>query len=153
MGSVDFSQDILAETLDVFAAADPPSAPLTTSEVADVLDYTRRAAYDRLNRLVERGDVETKKVGARGRVWWRPRTGAAEEVSDDLYSQPEIRELLKANYRAALAGETREFKARRRSIGTSDSRNGNSSTRCSPSRPRAISRTRRPRTRRDRSDW
>ncbi|WP_227377113.1 bacterio-opsin activator domain-containing protein [Haladaptatus halobius] len=63
--------DHLAETLAIFDTADPPHAPLTTSEVADALDCTRRAAYDRLTTLVERNELETKKVGARGRVWWR----------------------------------------------------------------------------------
>ncbi|WP_227356828.1 bacterio-opsin activator domain-containing protein [Haladaptatus salinisoli] len=63
--------DHLAETLLVFDTADPSHAPLTTSEVADALDCTRRAAYDRLTTLAERNELETKKVGARGRVWWR----------------------------------------------------------------------------------
>ncbi|MHB9286972.1 PAS domain S-box protein [Halobacteriales archaeon Cl-PHB] len=59
---------VLTETLDVFEGA----TPLTTSEVAEALSVSRRSAYDRLDRLVDRGAVETKKVGARGRVWWRP---------------------------------------------------------------------------------
>ncbi|MFB6106330.1 MAG: bacterio-opsin activator domain-containing protein [Halobacteriaceae archaeon] len=65
----------LAATLAVFDELDPPGTPLTTSEVADRLPCTRRTAYDRLERLADRGSVETKKVGAKGRVWWRPRTG------------------------------------------------------------------------------
>jgi PAS domain S-box-containing protein len=55
--------------------------PVTTTEVADELDCSRRTAYDRLERLVERGDVESKKVGARGRVWWRP-AGEAGGLAD-----------------------------------------------------------------------
>lgn len=58
----------LRETLDVFHA---DSAPLTTSEVADRLDFGRRSTYARLDRLVEEGYLLTKKVGASGRVWWR----------------------------------------------------------------------------------
>lgn len=58
----------LRETLGVFEGA----APLTTPEVAGRLDIGRRAAYARLNRLAERGRIETKKVGANARVWWRP---------------------------------------------------------------------------------
>ncbi|WP_458209297.1 PAS domain S-box protein [Haladaptatus sp. NG-SE-30] len=89
MGSVDSSGDILAETLAVFDGVEPPSTPLTTSEVADSLDCTRRAAYDRLDRLVEQGDVETKKVGARGRVWWRPRASdrKGEETDSQNYEE------------------------------------------------------------------
>ncbi len=48
--------------------------PLTTSEVANRLDLGRRSTYDRLDRLVDHGRLETKKVGASARVWWRPRS-------------------------------------------------------------------------------
>lgn len=58
----------LRETVALFDDA----TPLTTSEVAQSLGIGRRGAYDRLDRLAERGRVETKKVGASARVWWRP---------------------------------------------------------------------------------
>jgi len=58
----------LRETLALF---DEVQTPLTTGEVATRLDLGRRSTYDRLERLVERGELETKKVGASGRVWWR----------------------------------------------------------------------------------
>lgn len=64
----------LRETREVFDESGPP---LTTTEVADAVDVGRRSAYERLDRLVERGDLETKKVGASARVWWRPRTPAS----------------------------------------------------------------------------
>ena len=54
--------------------------PLTTSEVAAALDCSRRTAYNRLDRLADRGHVATKKVGARGRVWWRPPDAAASDA-------------------------------------------------------------------------
>jgi len=60
--------DSLRETLACFDAG----VPRTTSEVADQLDLGRRSTYDRLERLVERNRLETKKVGASARVWWRP---------------------------------------------------------------------------------
>ncbi|MFC7204835.1 bacterio-opsin activator domain-containing protein [Haloferax namakaokahaiae] len=60
------------ETLAVFERTEYPCEPLTTVEVTEQLECTRRAAYDRLQRLVEEGELATKKVGARGRVWWRP---------------------------------------------------------------------------------
>lgn len=68
---MDASPDPHAETLTVFDESDAPTAPRTTTEVAESLDCTRRTAYNRLERLADRGEIETKKVGARGRVWWR----------------------------------------------------------------------------------
>ena len=60
--------DALRETLTLF---DPSGPPMTTNEVAERLDLGRRSTYDRLQRLADRGDIETKKVGANARVWWR----------------------------------------------------------------------------------
>lgn len=59
----------LRETLELFSE---PGEPKTTSEVADRLDLGRRSTYERLDRLVDRDHLGTKKVGANGRVWWRP---------------------------------------------------------------------------------
>ncbi|MFC7165250.1 PAS domain S-box protein [Halospeciosus flavus] len=73
--------DALRETLDVFDDAGR-GAPLTTSEVTDAVDVGRRSTYDRLDRLVERGFLETKEVGARGRVWWRPPTATVTTTSE-----------------------------------------------------------------------
>ncbi|MFD1564724.1 PAS domain S-box protein [Haloarchaeobius amylolyticus] len=58
----------LRETLACFDAG----VPQTTREVAAQLELGRRSTYDRLERLVERERLETKKVGASARVWWRP---------------------------------------------------------------------------------
>lgn len=60
----------LRATLSLFGQ---DGTPLTTSEVAAELDVSRRSCYDRLDRLVDQGLLATKKVGARGRVWWLPR--------------------------------------------------------------------------------
>ena len=59
--------DTLRETLAVFDGA---GEPWTTPEVAERLDLGRRSTYARLERLVERNLLETKKVGANARVWW-----------------------------------------------------------------------------------
>ena len=59
------------DTLAVFEDA-AAGTPLTTSEVAAELECARRATYNRLQQLVERASLRTKKVGASGRVWWRP---------------------------------------------------------------------------------
>jgi HTH-type transcriptional regulator, bacterioopsin transcriptional activator and related proteins len=61
-------EDVLA-TLE---SLEPPGTPLTTPEVAAEFDCTDRTVYNKLDALVEEGHVETKKVGSRGRVWWRP---------------------------------------------------------------------------------
>lgn len=63
--------DALQETLNIFDGGER-GAPLTTSEVTDRLGSDRRSTFNRLNRLVDRSHLQTKKVGAHGRVWWRP---------------------------------------------------------------------------------
>lgn len=61
--------DDLAATLSVVAERD--GAPVTTAEVAESLPCGHRATYDRLERLVDSGDLRTKTVGANGRIWWQ----------------------------------------------------------------------------------
>lgn len=60
------------DVLDVFAAREDPTEPLTAPEIANALDCSRSTALDKLRRLDERGDVRSKKVGGRSRVWWVP---------------------------------------------------------------------------------
>jgi len=62
----------LAQVRNVFEALGPPGTPFTTPEIATNFDCTNRTIYNRLETLVEDGVLETKKVGARGRVWWYP---------------------------------------------------------------------------------
>ncbi|WP_435157369.1 PAS domain S-box protein [Haladaptatus sp. DFWS20] len=71
--------DALRETLVLF---DNEATPRTTNEVADHLDLGQRSTYTRLKRLVEHEKLETKKVGASARVWWRPPTNADQDTSD-----------------------------------------------------------------------
>jgi len=87
---------VLRETLALFEVA---GEPRTTTEVADTLDLGRRSTYERLERLVEHGRLETKKVGGNGRVWWRPPasgdvtpdwSGAAESLVDDVLDAAEV---------------------------------------------------------------
>jgi PAS domain S-box-containing protein len=61
-----------ADVLRRVAAVGPPGTPVTTPEVAAGFDCTRRTVYNRLDTLAEGGTLATKKVGANGRVWWRP---------------------------------------------------------------------------------
>lgn len=67
----------LRETFAVFEAT-AAGRPLTTSEVATALDLGRRSTYDRLDRLASQGRIETKAVGANGRVWWLPPGASAD---------------------------------------------------------------------------
>lgn len=63
--------------LDVFDQRDDQARPLTAGDVVDEIGIARRTAHNKLNALVERGELETRKVGARGRVWWVPIPGDA----------------------------------------------------------------------------
>jgi len=53
--------------LSVFEKAEIPV--LTASEVAEKLDCSRAAAYNKLETLVENGELHKKKVGARAVVY------------------------------------------------------------------------------------
>lgn len=79
----------LTEVQEVFEALGPPGTPFTTTEVATTFDCTDRTIYNRLETLVEDGVLETKKVGARGRVWWRPveRDGENERNTEETYQK------------------------------------------------------------------
>ncbi|WP_245154512.1 helix-turn-helix domain-containing protein [Halorussus marinus] len=46
--------------------------PRTAKEVAEELEIVRRTAYNKLEKLEERGDLKKKKVGWRAVVWWKP---------------------------------------------------------------------------------
>jgi predicted ArsR family transcriptional regulator len=58
--------------LSVFEANDEPHEPLTSPEIADELGCSGQTVRNRLNELSEEGEIRTKKVGARSRVWWLP---------------------------------------------------------------------------------
>ncbi|MDZ7730147.1 MAG: PAS domain S-box protein [Natrialbaceae archaeon] len=86
----------LRETLAIFEREGNSNDPLTTAEVTDHLDISRRSTYDRLGKLVEKGELRSKKVGGAGRIWWRPSvTGPTDhrsrknlrlhESSEDVY--------------------------------------------------------------------
>ncbi|WP_136717218.1 hypothetical protein [Halorientalis salina] len=73
----------------VFEATDEPV--LTTAEVAEELPIGKRATLNRLEDLVDRGEIDSKDVGV-GRVWWRavpaepdePETEPTEVESPDV---------------------------------------------------------------------
>ncbi|ELY61197.1 helix-turn-helix domain-containing protein [Natronolimnohabitans innermongolicus] len=61
-----------SDALEVFESRTDRARPLTAGDVMEALDCSRRTAHNKLNELVEDGVLETRKVGARGRVWWKP---------------------------------------------------------------------------------
>jgi len=68
-----FADGIDPETaLDVFDAREDRARPVTAGDVVDELGIARRTAHNKLGNLVERGTLDTRKVGAKGRVYWRP---------------------------------------------------------------------------------
>ncbi len=58
--------------LEVFEEREDLGRPLTAADVMEVLECSRRTAHNKLNELVEAGELRTRKVGARSRVWWTP---------------------------------------------------------------------------------
>ena len=68
-----YADGIAPETvLEVFDAREDRARPVTAGDVVDEQGIARRTAHNKLNALVERGELETRKIGARGRVWWVP---------------------------------------------------------------------------------
>ncbi|TYL38011.1 hypothetical protein CV102_14970 [Natronococcus pandeyae] len=61
-----------ATVLKVFDTLDSPGTPFTTTEIADEFDCTASTIYTKLEILVNDDRLETKKIGAKDRVWWRP---------------------------------------------------------------------------------
>lgn len=89
--------------LQEFDALAPPGTPLTTPEVADGFECTARTIYNKLERLVDEGVLETKKVGARGRVWWRPAHDRG-DVDDDSGVEADSDELTTDQLLASVPG-------------------------------------------------
>ena len=75
--------------LDVFDAREDAARPVTASDVVDELGIARRTAHNKLNALVERGTLATRKIGARGRVWWIPDRSDADTLdAEELRGDP-----------------------------------------------------------------
>ncbi|WP_396612437.1 helix-turn-helix domain-containing protein [Haloferax sp. S1W] len=71
----------LDAVLAVFDDREDAARPLTAADVMEALDCSRRTAHNKLNELEERGDLATRKVGARSRVWWVPIPTSPEEAA------------------------------------------------------------------------
>lgn len=95
---------------DVFESRDDQARPLTASDIMEAVDCSRRTAHNKLNELVDRGVLETRKVGSRSRVWWTPieRTEIAsteptpEQLVEDI-DLPGTGKTLKTRQQALLA--------------------------------------------------
>ena len=75
--------------IDVFAARDDAARPVTATDVVEELGIARRTAHNKLNALVERGTLDTRTIGARGRVWWIPEREDADTFdAEDLRGDP-----------------------------------------------------------------
>lgn len=72
----------LEDVREVFADREDRAEPLTATEIAERVGCSRRTAHDKLEALAEQRALATKKVGARGRVWWVPRPAAESPTSD-----------------------------------------------------------------------
>ncbi|MFC7230502.1 hypothetical protein ACFQMM_02345 [Saliphagus sp. GCM10025308] len=60
------------DCLAAFIEREDSAEPLGSSEVADHAGIARRTAHKKLEELVDRGVLASKKVGGRSRVWWVP---------------------------------------------------------------------------------
>ncbi|MBV0903028.1 helix-turn-helix transcriptional regulator [Haloarcula salina] len=107
-------QFTLDAVLAVFDDRSDPARPLTANDVMDEIGCSRRTAHNKLNELVEQGRLATRKVGARGRVWWvpmdAPRAGDRPEPGD--HAQPVQREITSVD----LPGEGDRLAARREAL-------------------------------------
>lgn len=107
--------------LEVFENREDQARPLTASEVMEELDCSRRTAHNKLNDLVERDLLETRKVGARSRVWWIPirhgAVGTAGRAREDPDPDgPENLAVVRAIEEVDLPGSGRTLEQRREAL-------------------------------------
>jgi len=57
---------------EVFRQREDRARPLTASDIMEAVGCSRRTAHNKLNELVDRDVLRTRKVGSRSRVWWVP---------------------------------------------------------------------------------
>jgi len=72
MGGVEYRE---SDVRYIKAIATHPDPVVTAPEIAEAIDVSQQAAYDRLSNLESRGLVKSKQVGARARIWWLTTTG------------------------------------------------------------------------------
>lgn len=88
--------------LEVFEQRSDPARPLTAGDVMDALECSRRTAHNKLNELVDQGVLETRKVGARGRVWWIPMDTEEPQEPRDQSTREAVRNARQQSTREAV---------------------------------------------------
>jgi hypothetical protein len=68
----------------VFRSTDDPV--LSTREVAEELPIKRRGTLDRLQSLESDGDLQSKQIGGRSKVWWLTVEGQTPDMDEGLPS-------------------------------------------------------------------
>lgn len=86
----------------VQALADVYPEPATNQDVADAIGCVKATAHNKLHDLHDEGEVRTKKVGAKARVWWVDMTEPAPPST-----APSIREVLEDDRQRAIAVASR----------------------------------------------
>jgi hypothetical protein len=95
--------------MDVFDDREDTARPVTATDVVDELGIARRTAHNKLNALVERGTLDTRKVGARGRVWWIPDRGESDTLNtEELRGDPDTTLADESDDTGARAGGGRD---------------------------------------------
>jgi hypothetical protein len=118
----EFTDRIPAEAaLDAFDAREDAARPLTADDVMEALECSRRTAHNKLNALVDRGALDTRKIGSRGRVWWRPIPAAEVDdpaAADETVARPAecSSEVQRAIRNADLPGSGTTLEARREAL-------------------------------------
>ena len=104
-----------AAALEVFETRGDYARPITADDVMAELDCSRRTAHNKLNELVEDGQLETRKIGARARVWWIPiPVGDTASVGEDASAEIDDRRSIdRAILTADLPGSGSTLEARR----------------------------------------
>jgi hypothetical protein len=100
------SQVPLTAVLRVFERREDRARPVTAGDVMEAVGCSRRTAHNKLNALVEDGELKTRKVGSRSRVWWVP----IEEPSGDGSALPAMVE------EVDLPGTGETLRARREAL-------------------------------------
>jgi PAS domain S-box-containing protein len=76
-------EDDYVPTLAVFTAAETPSEPRTTADVAATLDADEETVRRHLLKLVETGELRSKTLDSGQRLWWRPASAVDRSLQDD----------------------------------------------------------------------
>ncbi|WP_273837110.1 ArsR family transcriptional regulator [Halococcus sp. PRR34] len=83
----------LDAVLSVFEGRDDHARPVTASDVIQTVGCSRRTAHNKLNELVDRGTLKTRKVGSRSRVWWIPITDPLDGVLAEPSAGPPVEDV------------------------------------------------------------